>query len=459
MSDVRNIAVHHAHEQHQIYLENLKKFISIPSVSTTPAHDGDTLKAAEWIQSYLHNLGFEHARIFQTKKHPIVYAEMLDAGSTAPTVLIYGHYDVQPADPLDKWDSLPFDPIVRGENLYARGSTDMKGQVMATIYALEAIIRTGKLPVNIKFIIEGEEEIGSPNLAEFIESHKDLLACDFALNPDTGMLAKELPTVTYGLRGLAYFELILRGPAQDLHSGVFGGVIHNPAQVLTDLIAGMHDNVGRITLPGFYNSVIPLEDEERAELSRLPISDDFFIKNSGASLLWDGENGFSPVERVGTRPTLEINGIYSGFIGEGAKTVIPAYAMSKISCRLVPDQDPNEVKKQFENYLEQKTPKTVSWSLKLLSGAPASISDRKSHWIRSFMLAAEEIWGVVPVYKREGGSVPVVNDFQKILGIESVNIGFSLPEDNMHGPNEKLHLPTWHKGIDTLIHFFFNLTS
>jgi acetylornithine deacetylase/succinyl-diaminopimelate desuccinylase-like protein len=388
-----------------------------------------------------------------------VYAEALGAGESAPTVLIYGHYDVQPAEPLDKWDSPAFDPVVRNDNLFSRGTTDMKGQVMASIYAVEAILNTSQLPVNIKFLIEGEEEIGSPNLSNFIRKNKDLLACDFALNPDTGMLGAELPTVTYGLRGLVYFELRLRGPAQDLHSGAFGGAIHNPAQVLTELIAGMHDNKGKITLPGFYDSVQPLEDEERVELARLPISDEFFIQNSGAKLLWDGEEGYTSVERVGTRPTLEVNGLYSGFTGEGAKTVLPAYAMAKISCRLVPDQDPDEVHKQMLSYLEKNTPKTVFWELDRLSSSPASISDRKSRWVQAYLEAAELIWNTSPLFKREGGSVPVVGDFQELLGVESVNIGFSLPEDNMHGPNEKLHLPTWYKGIDTLIHFFFNLTS
>ncbi|MBE9525118.1 MAG: dipeptidase [Chloroflexi bacterium] len=459
MSETQNKALHYAHERQQIFLENLKALVSIPSISTTPAYDGDVYKAAEWLAAYFNQLKFDQIKIFPTNKHPIVYAEMLGAGDDAPTVLIYGHYDVQPAEPLDKWDSPAFAPAVRGDNLYARGTTDMKGQVMASIYAIEAIIKSGELPINVKFIIEGEEEIGSPNLAAFIRNNKDLLASDFALNPDTGMLAQDLPTVTYGLRGLAYFELSLWGPSQDLHSGVFGGVIHNPAQVLTELIAGLHDKQGQVSLPGFYNSVRPLEDDERAELARLPIGDDFFIQNSGASVLWDGEEGFTSVERTGARPTLEVNGLISGFTGEGAKTVIPAFAMAKISCRLVPDQDPKEVQKQFEDFLEHNAPKTVRWNLELLSGAPASISDRNSRWVQAYMRAAENVWGVKPLFKREGGSVPVVNDFQEILGVESVNIGFALPEDNMHGPNEKLHLPTWHKGIDTLIHFFFNLVS
>jgi len=459
MSKLRTIALDYALEHRERFLDNLKDFAAIPSISTTPSHDSDVFRAAEWLATHFSSLDLDQIKIIPTDRHPIVYAESLGAGDHAPTVLIYGHYDVQPAEPLDKWESPAFDPIVRGDNLYARGTTDMKGQVMAAINAIEAILNTSQLPVNIKFLIEGEEEIGSPNLANFIRENSELLACDFALNPDTGMLAAELPTVTYGLRGLAYFELRLWGPAQDLHSGVFGGVVHNPAQVLTELVAGMHDGQGRVTLPAFYDSVRPLEDVERSELSRMPIGDDFFIKNSGAAILWDGEEGYTSVERVGARPTLEVNGLFSGFTGEGAKTVLPAYAMAKISCRLVPDQKPDKVHMQLIRYLEKNTPKTVRWELDLLSGAPASKSDRQSPWVQAYLQAAEKVWGIRPIFKREGGSVPVVGDFQELLGVESVNIGFALPEDNMHGPNEKLHLPTWRKGIDTLIYFFFNLNS
>jgi len=459
MSKPRLTALEYAHDHRERFLDDLKDFAAIPSISTTPAHNSDVFRAAEWLVIHFSSLNLEQIKIIPTDKHPIVYAESLGAGDHAPTVLIYGHYDVQPAEPLDKWESPAFEPTVRGNNLFARGTTDMKGQVMATINAVEAILNTSQLPVNIKFLIEGEEEIGSPNLANFIRHNKELLACDFALNPDTGMLSAEQPTVTYGLRGLAYFELRLWGPAQDLHSGGFGGVIHNPAQVLAELIAGMHDGKGRITLPDFYDSVRPLDDDERSELSRLPISDDFFLQNSGAAILWDGEQGYTSVERVGARPTLEVNGMVSGFTGEGAKTVLPAYAMAKLSCRLVPDQSPEEVLQQMIKYLEKNTPKTVQWELDLLSGAPASISDRQSPWVQAYMHAAEKVWGRRPLFKREGGSVPVVGDFQELLGVESVNIGFALPEDNMHGPNEKLHLPTWYKGMDTLIHFFFSLIS
>ncbi len=456
-TDMRLAALEYAQKHKQRFLEDLIAFSAIPSVSTDPKRAADVQKTAEWVARRLNALDFDNVKIYPTQRHPVVFAENLAAGADAPTVLIYGHYDVQPAEPLDKWDSPPFEPQIRGENLYARGTTDMKGQVDATIDAVESILRSGSaLPANIKFMIEGEEEIGSPNLPKFIEEHKTMLACDVAINPDTGMIAPDLPTITYALRGLAYFELRLWGPHQDLHSGVFGGAIHNPAQVLADLIAGMHDEKGRVTLPGFYDRVRPLSDDERAELARLPKTAEWYMENTGVAALY-GEEGYTPDERVGGRPTLEINGMLSGFTGEGSKTVLPAYAMAKISCRLVPDQDPDEVHQQLRQYLEEHAPSTVKWELISMASAPASISSRDSRWAQAYLQAAESAWNTKPVFKREGGSVPVVTYFQNILGVESVNIGFGLPTDNMHGPNEKLHLPTWYKGIDALIHFFFNL--
>jgi acetylornithine deacetylase/succinyl-diaminopimelate desuccinylase-like protein len=332
----------------------------------------------------------------------------------------------------------------------------MKGQIIASLSAVEAILETGDLPINIKFLIEGEEEIGGSYLETFIKENQDLLSCDFFLNPDTGMISPENPTVTYALRGISYFELRLTGPSQDLHSGLFGGVIHNPAQIMAEVIAGMHDDQGRVALPGFYDRVQDLDQEERKELSRLPTNEDFYLQQTGVKKLW-GEEGYSAVERTGARPTLEINGLYSGFIGEGQKTVLPAYAMAKISCRLVPDQDPYEVGDQLEAYLEENVPDTVTWELNRMAADFPSISDPKSPWIEAYVKAAEAVWGKRPIFKREGGSVPVVVHIQQTLGVDSVNIGFGLPSDNMHSPNEKLHLPTFYKGIQALIHFFFNL--
>jgi acetylornithine deacetylase/succinyl-diaminopimelate desuccinylase-like protein len=456
MSDHREKALQYVKEKKDQILVKMKDLISIPSVSTDPERQGDIQKAAEWLKKELEELGLTRVEIFPTPRHPIVYGEILSAGKDAPTVLIYGHYDVQPEDPIDEWNSDPFTPTEVGENLFARGSTDMKGQIIATFSAVEAILQTGDLPINIKFLIEGEEEIGGSYLEVFIKENKDLLACDFFLNPDTGMIAPDLPTITYALRGISYFELRIHGARQDLHSGSFGGVVHNPAQVMTDVLSGLHDEKGRVTLPRFYDKVQPIEQDERDELSRLPLTEEFYLEQTGVKKLW-GEEGYTAVERIGARPTLEINGMYSGFIDKGQKTVLPAYAMAKISTRLVPDQDPDEIYELFNEYLSKNVPDTVTWTLEKLAADHPSISDRKSRWIEAYVKAAEAAWGVRPMFKRTGGSVPVVVHIQQNLGVDSVNIGFGLPSDNMHGPNEKIHLPTFYKGIDALIHFFFNL--
>lgn len=457
MAEHRDNALQYAQKNKDNFLNSLVKILSIPSISTDPSHNRDILQAADWIEAQLSHLGMHNVQIFSTPKHPIVYGEWLESPG-APTVLIYGHYDVQPVDPIDLWSSEPFTPTVRGEDIFARGASDMKGQVVAVLNAAEALIKNGGMPVNIKWLFEGEEEIGSPNLPTFISEHKDLLACDFALNPDSGMIGKDYPTLTYALRGLAYFELKVFGPAHDLHSGIYGGVIHNPAIALAELIAGMHDYSGRITLPGFYQRVVELSSEDREELKRLPINDEHFLEMTGSPALY-GEAGFSSNERAGARPTLDVNGMLSGFTGEGSKTVIPAWAMAKISMRLVPEQDPKEVHQQLIQYLEAHAPKGVRWELSAMAGGAASISDRSNIGVQAMSKALESVWGTRPYFRREGGSIPVVRDMQQLLGIESVVSGFGLPDDNVHAPNEKLHLPTWYRGIDTVIHFFSNLAA
>ena len=456
MPDSRATAIQYARDNNQHLLEELFTLLRFPSVSTLPENKPDIRQAAEWLANKLTKIGMSGVQIFPTAGHPVVFAENKSAGPKAPTVLVYGHYDVQPAEPLELWHSGAFEPTIRGENLFARGASDMKGQVIAALGAVEAIMRTGRLPVNLKFLFEGEEEIGSPNLGDFIASHLELLKSDVALNPDSGIINPDLPSITYALRGLAYFELRITGPDHDLHSGVFGGIIHNPAQVLCELIAGLHDREGRVTLPGFYNKVGVLDAEERAELARLPVTDAILKQQTGAPNL-SGESGYTQIERLGARPTLEVNGLLSGFTGEGSKTVLPSKAMAKISCRLVPDQDPEEVYQQLMEYLQANVPNTVTYEVINLAGSPASISDRHSSSVEAMSAAMEEVWGKRPVFRREGGSVPVVVKFQQLLGIESVNAGFGLPDDNFHSPNEKLHLPTWRRGVETLIHFFYNL--
>ena len=458
MSDLRSAALAFAHQNQARFLDELRAFSSIPSISTDPEARPAMQLAAQWVADYMKSIGLSNIQVMPTALHPVVYGEMLAAGPAAPTVLIYGHYDVQPAEPLELWQTPAFEPTIRGEHIFARGVTDMKGQVTSTLHAVEAILRNGPLPVNVKFLIEGEEEIGSPSLDEFMVAHKDLLACDLALNPDTGTLSADQPTITYALRGLAYFEIRVHGPDHDLHSGVFGGSVHNPAQALCELIAGMHDAQGRITLPGFYNSVLPISAEERANLAQLPLDDAYYIHETGAPAV-HGEAGYTSIERVGARPTLEVNGLLSGFTGEGSKTVLPAWAMAKISMRLVPNQDPEEVRQQLLAYLKANAPSTIRYEVKKMAGGPASMSDIHSPGVQALAQAMETVWGKRPLFKREGGSVPVVTQFKNILGVESVNTGFAMPGDNMHSPNEKMHLPTWYRGIDAYIHFFFNLAQ
>jgi len=456
MTDPRQNALDYAHQNNGRFMDELTEFLAIPSISTSSENNADVQRGAEWVAAQLRSLGMDNVQILPTGGHPVVYGEQLKAGKDAPTVLVYGHYDVQPVDPLDLWTSDPFKAEVRGDNLYARGSSDMKGQVIASLKAVESIVQTGELPVNVKWLIEGEEEIGSLNLGEFIKKNKSLLKADICINPDAGLINKDSPTITYGLRGLAYFEIRVFGPDRDLHSGLFGGTVHNPAQALAELISGMHDKKGRITLPGFYDNVRKSSKAERAEIGRLPTTAKHFLKQTGVPALW-GEPDYTPEERVSIRPTLEVNGLLSGFTGEGSKTVLPAWAMAKISCRLVPDQEPEEIHKKMVKYMKKHAPKTIRWEVKNLHNSGAAITERNSAGVEAMSKGLEQAWGKRPFFKREGGSIGVVVQLQKYTGIESVLTGFGLPEDNAHSPNEKLHLPTWRKGIDAFIHFFYNM--
>ena len=445
-------AIDYAHRNHARYLTELKEFLAIPSISTLSANKPDMDRAANWVAAQLSGMGFESVEILPTAGHAVVYGEWLKAPGE-PTVLVYGHYDVQPVDPLNEWLSEPFTPTERDGSLFARGASDMKGQVQAFLKALEAWQQNGGLPVNVKVIVEGEEEIGSPNLGTFMTQHAERLKCDIALNCDSGIMGPDMPSLVYGLRGLAYFELNVYGPHHDLHSGIFGGSLHNPAQVLCELIAGMHDENGRITLPGFYDKVRQLEPTERDELARSAHSDESWQAMVGVSQLY-GEQGFSTSERVGARPTLEVNGLLSGFTGEGSKTVLPARAMAKISTRLVPYQDDKEVEQQLRAYLDQHAPPTVRWELTSLTSGPAALLKLDSVGALAAADALEATWGQRPVFRLEGGSVPVVSLVQDKLGVDSVLMGFGLPDDNLHAPNEKFNLTNFYRGIDAYIRFF-----
>lgn len=451
-------AVLYSRDKNSVFISDLKEFLRIKSISTDSSYSSEMLRASNWIVDYIKTMKQSDAYLLETLKYPVVYGEISNQDNDKPTVLIYGHYDVQPPDPVDLWRNDPFDPFVENGSLFARGASDMKGQLMVVLAAIKSIQAIDEMPINIKFIVEGEEEIGSPNIKSFLEGNKDLFRSDFILNLDAGMISREKPTIVYGLRGLAYFELEITGPGQDLHSGMFGGVVYNPIQALSEVIAGMKDHYGKIQLPGFYDDVLPLLDNEKQALQQLGMDEDFYLSQTGAKKIW-GEKGFSPVECVGARPTLDVNGINGGYTGEGPKTVIPAKAYAKLSMRLVPNQTPDKVHEQLRKYLEENVPDQVNWSLKKLASDPASLSDINFYATQCFAKSIEETWGVPPVYQRGGGSIPIVSHFQEILNLESVLSGFSLPEDNIHSPNEKLDLEIFQKGIETVIHYFYQISK
>ncbi|NLB72079.1 MAG: dipeptidase [Chloroflexi bacterium] len=434
--------------------ESYLEFLKIPSVSTSPEHKADMLRTAEFLAGYLQNIGFERTEIFPTPLHPILFAEKRISDPNAKTLLIYGHYDVQPVDPIEEWKSDPFQPEFRGDYLYARGASDMKGQIMSTIFALESVLKTSEIPLNIKFIIEGEEEIGSPSLEEFIRNHKDLLACDMILNPDAGMVGKDQPTLVYGLRGMTYFEVRVDGPRADLHSGLWGGNVANPANVLAQIISKLHNEDGSVAIPGFYDRIPELTAEERARIAANPTTDKEILEITGSPMLY-GEEGYTPLERQGTRPTLDVNGIYSGFIGEGAKTIIPAYAKAKISCRLVPDQDAMEIYELAKAYILSIAPPTVRTEVFLHSAGPAYLAD-DAPGAQNLVNALTAVWEKPVVYKREGGSIPVATVMQRELGVKSLLTGFGLPDDAIHSPNERMYFPNWLMGTQALIHFILS---
>jgi len=428
------------------YVDELKTWLAIPSISALPEHAGDVRRAAEWAADEMRRVGLQNVRLIDTPGNPMVYGEWLGAPG-APTILYYGHYDVQPVDPLDLWQSPPFEATVRDGDIYARGASDDKGQVFMHFKALEAHMKqAGRLPVNFKMILEGEEEVGSANLDPFIRANKDLLAADVVVISDTGMFERGVPSLCYGLRGLSYFQIDLRGTSTDLHSGTYGGAVANPAFVLAQMLAQMKDRGGRIKIPGFYDDVRPLSDVERAEFKKLPFNEKQYRKSVGAPKLF-GETGFSTLERASARPTFEVNGLLSGFTGAGAKTVLPAVAMAKVSMRLVPDQDPGKVGDLFEAYVKKIAPRTVEVKVTRMHGGKPWMASLDSPYVQAAGRAIEQGFGQKPVFTREGGSIPVVATFQEVLGLPSVLFGVGLPDDRIHAPNEKLDLANFHNGI------------
>jgi acetylornithine deacetylase/succinyl-diaminopimelate desuccinylase-like protein len=428
------------------YIDEMKQYLAIPSISALPEHKGDVRACAEWTANEMRRIGLQNVRLEETPGHPVVYGEWLGAPGK-PTILFYGHYDVQPVDPVHLWTSPPFEATVRDGEIYARGSADDKGQVFMHFKAVEAHLKqNGGLPLNMKFLIEGEEEVGSENLDDFIKAHKDLLTADVVVISDSPMFDRGIPSICYGLRGLTYFQIDLRGSKSDLHSGSFGGAVANPAMVLAQVLSQMKDKSGRIKIDGFYDDVVPLREEERAEWQRLPFNEKKYRQELGAPKLF-GETGYSTLERVWARPTFEVNGLLSGFTGEGAKTVLPAVAMAKVSMRLVPNQDPKKIGDLFEAYLEKVAPKTVEMKVTRMHGGKPWMTAFDNPYVQAAGRAIEQGFGQRPVFNREGGSIPVVSTFQEELGVPCVLFGVGLPDENAHAPDEKLDLGNFHNGV------------
>ncbi len=443
-------------EQHrERFQRELCDLLRIPSISASSANRDDVRRAAQWVADQFRPLNLK-VELVETAGHPIVYAES-PAVLGAPTVLVYGHYDVQPPDPLKEWISPPFEPTIRDGNLYARGSTDDKGQVLTHIKSAEAWIKSqGKLPLQLKFLIEGEEEVGSTHLEEFIAKNRTRLACDCVVISDTSQFAAGLPAITYGLRGLAYFELNLMGPSQDKHSGTFGGAVANPANALCSMLSALINERGQVQIPGFYDDVEPLTPRERDEFRKLPFDERDFMRKLGVEGL-RGEEGYSTLERRWSRPTFDINGMLSGYTGEGAKTVLPARAMAKFSFRLVPKQDPKKISAALEQRLRELCPKGIKMELVGSHGAPGVVVPLDSPYVAAAERAIEQGFGKRPVFMREGGSIPVVATFHDLLGVDTLLLGWGLDDDNAHSPNEKFCLADFHRGIKASAHLWQEL--
>ena len=453
------------------FVEELKALLRIPSISTLPDHGADTRRAAEFVATELRRIGMENVRLVETTSvahpngHPLVYADWLHAsradGKKAPTVLLYGHYDVQPPDPIDEWVSPPFEPTERDGNLYARGAVDDKGQMWMHVKALESLFaaNAGRLPVNVRVIVEGEEEVGGEGIAAFVREHGDALAADVALVSDTEMFAPDLPTLCVGLRGMIYTEIEARGARTDLHSGMYGGAAPNPFVALAQIIARLKSQDGRVLIPGFYDQVVSPSAAELAAWKALPFDEEHYRASEVGSIALTGEPGFSVLERTWARPTLDVHGMPGGFTGAGAKTVIPSRAIAKISMRLVPDQTPAAVFEQYKSFVQSICPAGITLDVRLLhSGDPIVISTDNAY-VQAATKAMRAVFGKETVFVRGGGSIPIVGDFIRELGIPTLLMGFGLPDDNLHAPNEKFHLANFHRGIASIIRFLSEVGS
>jgi acetylornithine deacetylase/succinyl-diaminopimelate desuccinylase-like protein len=440
-------------KHHDQNVEELKELLRIPSISSLSEHKEDIQKAASWIANKLENIGMEHVEIVQTKGHPIVYADWLHQ-ENAPTVLVYGHYDVQPVDPIHLWETPPFEPDIRDEKIYARGATDDKGQTFLHIKAVEALLKLeNKLPVNLKFCIEGEEEIGSPNLPQFLAENKEKLACDVVIISDSDMWDRGVPAITYSLRGLAALEVSLKTANTDLHSGMFGGGVQNANHLLVQLLSTLHDANGKVNVAQFYDDVLELTEFEKEQIKALGFDEEKLKKQLGLTELTGGENNYPYPEKINSRPTLELNGIWGGFQGEGTKTVIPNEAHAKITCRLVNNQNPEKIQGLIKKHLEEQAPKGCTVKVTLQDTGNPFLTPIDDPMIQKAAEAYEQVYGKAPVYKREGGSIPIVSDFSHTLNTAVVLMGFGLPDENLHAPNEHFNLENFDKGILTICSF------
>ncbi|HEV2113883.1 MAG TPA: dipeptidase [Terriglobales bacterium] len=451
-------AVSFARENQDRFLNELKDLLRIPSVSTLPEHKDDVRRAAEFVAKEMRAIGIENVEVIHDGGHPLVYGDWLHAPGK-PTVICYGHYDVQPPDPLHEWTTPPFEPSIRNQNIYARGAVDDKGQMYMHLKALESLMKTGhgKLPINVRLLIEGEEEVGGESIAKYVREHPERLKSDFALVSDTEMFAPDLPTLCIGLRGMVYTELEATGPMTDLHSGMYGGVAPNPLEALARIIAQLKDGNGHVLIPGFYERVRRPSKQELVDWGHLPFDENHYRKTEIGSTCLIGEPGFTILERTWSRPTLEVHGMPGGFTGAGGKTVIPARASAKISMRLVPDQDPGEIYKLYASYVHDLVPPGINVNIRLQSLADPIIIRTDNGYVKAAALAMKEVFGKETVYIRSGGSIPIVADFEKSLKIPSVMMGFGLPDDNLHAPNEKFHIPNFHRGIESIIRFLQKL--
>jgi acetylornithine deacetylase/succinyl-diaminopimelate desuccinylase-like protein len=451
-------AVAYARNNQQRFLDELKDLLRIPSISTLTEHKGDVQKAAEFVAAELRRIGMENVELIPTKGHPLIYADWLHAPGK-PTAVMYAHYDVQPPDPLNEWLSPPFEPTERNSNIYARGAVDDKGQLWMEVKALESLMQAGngKLPINVKVLIEGEEEVGGESIALYVRQQKAKLKADFALVCDTELFAPNLPTLCVGLRGLVYTEIEAVGAKTDLHSGMYGGAAPNPLFALVEIISKLKDSKGRILIPGFYKNVKAPSKAELNAWKRLPFKEEHYRKTEVGSKVLTGEPGYSVLYRTWARPTLEVHGIPGGFTAPGAKTVIPARASAKVSMRLVPTQDADDVLKKYKKYVQKLTPKGIQTGIKLWSKGPACVVGTNNQYIKAATEAMHDVFKKNTVFIRSGGSIPIVTDFQDVLKIPSVMMGFGLPDDNLHAPNEKFHIPNFYRGIESICGFFEKL--